>query len=180
MPVTQTNTSYATPRTWLPDDALVAADFNDEIRDKILALKTPANGHSEVNEASDYTTSSTSFGDVDATDMAITIITGGGDVEVSVVCSIINNTLTSRTYFDIYESVAGGRVGGDDGICESGTANTSAPQVVSFTYQIASLSAGSHTFKLQWKVSGGTTTMYAGAGTSGHDTHPQFKVREIS
>jgi hypothetical protein len=74
--------------------------------------------------------------------------------------------------------VDGVRHAGDDGLTRIDT--ITAP--VSFVRLIRGLTPGSHTFRLQWRVSSGANaTLYAGAGTSPQlDLHPQFWVREVS
>ena len=126
------------------------------------------------DEASDYTTTSTSFVDVDGTNLALTIITNGGPVLVHFHGMFYTNG--ARMWLDV--DVDGTRTAGDDGIIGAWqTANFT----VTFSRLITGLSAGEHTFTLQWKViSGGTAKLYAGAGTSNADVHPQFWVREVS
>ncbi len=159
---------WTTPKTWAVDELVTASDFNTHIRDNLNALKAPPSAHYELDEASDYTTSSASFVDVDATKLALTITTNGGDVLVH-----FHGTVLYDAYFDV--AVDGTRVGGNDGmLCFTGSAIP-----VSFTRLITGLSAGEHTFKLQWKTTG-TCHLYAGAGTSGRDLHPQFWAREVS
>lgn len=127
------------------------------------------------NEGSDYTTTSTSFVDVDATNLALTITTTGGDVEVHFDGNAYNASLTEQIFFDV--DVDGTREGLDDGFIYIITNSGKQP---SFTRLITGLSAASHTFKLQWKTTASTATIPAGAGSAGSDVHPQFWVREIS
>lgn len=172
--------AYTTPKTW-SSELVTVTDMNTYIRDNMLALKDPPSDNYESDEGADYTTTSTGWAQVDA-DWALTITTTGGDVMLGFVCSADNNTAGEQLYFNVYVSSLATRVVGDDGICtfEMPTSTTSRPQVVSFMFLLTGLSAGSHTFTLQWKVSGGTGKIYAGAGTSGYDVHPQFWAREVS
>lgn len=170
--------TWTAPRTWETNDLVSANDLNQELRDNLEYLKSPVTALYNVNEASNYSTTSTSFVDVDGTDLALTIVTTGGDVMVGFCASFINSTADARTYFDI--AVDGTRKAGDDGLAMGEAESANAMESVGFVYLIRGLSAGSHTFKLQWKVSAGTSTLYAGAGTSTADIHPQFWVREVS
>ena len=158
--------AWTTPKTWAVDELVTASDLNTHIRDNLNALKVPPTDHYELNEGSDYTTSSTSFVDVDATNLALTITTTGGDVLVH-----FHGYTVNQGYFDL--AVDGSRAGGDDGCIRF----TTGP--VSFTRLITGLAAGEHVFKLQWKTVGAALTLYAGTGTAGYDLHPQFWVREI-
>jgi hypothetical protein len=166
--------AWTTPATWAVDQLVTAGDLNTHLRDNLNALKTPPSAHYELDESSDYTTTSTSFTDVDATKLALTITTTGGDVFVHF-HGVVTNSAVEQTYLNV--DVDGSPVAGDGGITfQRGTDTES----LSFTRLISGLEAGEHTFKLRWKVSGGTATLYAGAGTSGFDVHPQFWAREMS
>ena len=166
--------AWVSPKSWAVNELLTASNMNIHLRDNLGALKDPPTDYYDFNEGADYTTTSATFADIDATDLALTITTTGGDVFVHF-HGLVKNSTTERTYFDV--DVDGARTAGDDGITLQGGTDT---ESISFTRLIAGLSAGAHTFKLQWKVSGGTATLYAGAGTANFDVHPQFWVRELS
>lgn len=165
--------AWTTPKTWATDELVTASNLNTHLRDNLNALKSPPSAAYTLNEAADFTTTSTSFVDVSASKLALTITTAGGDVLVH-----FDGRLgaTARVYLDV--AVDGTRLAGDDGITANGDSGTA--ESISFTRLITGLSAGAHTFKLQWKVNTGTGTLYAGAGTSALDLHPQFWVREVS
>lgn len=159
-------------------DIVATANFgNTYIRDNQLALKDPPSANYEANEAADYSTSSTTYGNVDTvgagTDFTLTITTTGGDVMVGAVLT----TNGTRGWFDV--SIDGTRIANNTlgGLVQIATGQRQA----SFNRIITGLAAGSHTFILQWKISTvGTLTLYAGAATANFDNHPQFFVREIS
>ena len=172
-------TDWTAPRTWSTGDALTAALMNEQLRDNLTVLKDPA---SEMSELTQYSTTSTSWTDVDGTNLSFTITTEGGDV-------IIGFSGTGQAgaggqttaYFDV--DIDGTRMGGDDGlIFESGNSATNEEMYhnLSFVLLKEGLSAGSHTFKLQWKVSGGTWYLLGNTSATGTKIHPQFWVREVS
>lgn len=169
--------AWSAPRTWVEAENVTAALLNTHLRDQLIALKDPPSANYVLNEGSDYTTVSTTFGDVDGTNLALQITTTGGDVFVHFHGTCKQATGGHKVNFDV--DVDGVRHGGDDGIVAQHDLGGDVA-VVSFTRLITGLSAASHTFKLQWKVTGGTGTLYAGAGTVGFDFHPQFWVREMS
>lgn len=173
--------AWTAPVTWVNGQQIDPSDFNQELRDNMMELKDPPSDNHEVDEASDYTTTSTSWAGVDPTDLTMTITTTGGDVIVGFMASVDNNTAGERVHFDVLQNSVV-RFADDDGICvfEMPFGTASRPQVVSFVYLRTGLAADIYTFRLQWKVSGGTAKMYAGAGTSGYDVHPQFWAREVS
>lgn len=167
--------------TWT-SSLVTVAQFNEQIRDNMDALKDPPTDYVDVNEGADYTTTSTSFVDIDAAgnpDLSLTITTGGGDVFVSFHGTFSHNNAAGVVYLDF--TVDGTLHGGDDGII-MGRLHGVADRLLtlSFVRYVTGLAAGSHTFVLRWKISTGTGTLYAGAGTSSFDVHPQFLVREIS
>ncbi|MBL8162621.1 MAG: hypothetical protein JNJ61_11595 [Anaerolineae bacterium] len=171
---------WTAPLTWQDNDLVTAALLNTHLRDNLEYLKRSSAAHFLANLASNYSTTSTSFVDVDATagNMAHTINTVGGDVLIGFTSGLVSNGGGS-TYFDVYidpdGSDPGGRFGGDDGLARQ----TDAYEYISFVIVKKGLAAGSHTFKLQWKVSASTGLIYAGAGAAGNDTHPTFWVREL-
>ncbi len=167
--------AWITPKDWAVDEQLTASKLNTHLRDNLNALKAPPSDNYECNEGSDYSTNGTSFADVDGTNLSLTITTTGGDVMVG-----FHGTFQAATqgtfYLDVYVDSADD--GGDDGyLVQTIAANT--PNSVSFVRLITGLSAAAHTFKLRWKTNGVSVTLFAGAGTSNRDVHPQFWVREI-
>lgn len=164
--------AWTDPKTWTAA-VLSSSDLNTHLRDNLNALKEPPTDDHTVNEATDYSTTSTSFTNVDGTDLSLTITTTGGDVLVhfhGVMANASGGILLDFT-------VDGVRHSTDDGILRHGTNVACA---TTFTRLVTGLSAGSHTFVLQYKVTGGTGIIYAGAATGGFDVHPQFWVREVS
>ena len=163
--------TWRTPITWSVGQLVTATNLNEQVRDNLEFLKTPPTALYNVNQGSDYTTTSTSFADVDATNLALTITTAGGDVLIGFMGYAGG---TARVYFDVL--IDGVRMAGDDGFLASVNAANTPVTLVALKQGLA---PGNHTFKLQWKVNSGSATLYAGAGTSGLDTHPQFFVREV-
>lgn len=165
--------AWVTPSNQSVGYEVGATDWNQDVVANTKALKTPPSSMYTADESSDYTTSSTSFVDVDATNFALTITTTGGAVLV-VFQGSVNNSGGS-TYLDVAVDTV--RDAGDDGIVRISGSNVGGD---GFVWRVEGLAAGSHTFTLQWKVSAGTATLYAGAGTAASDVHPQFWVAEVS
>jgi hypothetical protein len=142
--------------------------------------RTPPRDSYVANEVSDYTTTSTSFVAVDATNYNLSITTNGGEVEIHFDGMMSHTAVAGRVYFDVYiDSTT--YLGGDDGL--SGAKPPSGDNFgwrpIAFTRRITGLSAAAHTFQLHWKTSGATATLYAGAGTTNADIHPEFSVKEF-
>jgi hypothetical protein len=176
--------TWVTPKTnWQPDEVVTADDMND-IGGDLDALKHPPTDISNVDHATNFNTTSSTFTDVDPdTDIAtnqlgVQVTTNGGPLLVTFSGSVGNSSANpAGVYFDL--TLDGTRVAGNDGIIlvtvqSGGAANAS------FTYWLDDVAAGTHTIRLQWRTNNGTATLWAGAGTSGADMHPQFAVREVS
>lgn len=170
--------AWTTPKTWAFKELLTAANLNTHLRDNLLALKSPPSANHEADETLDYSTSSTTFVDVDSTNFSHTITTTGGDVFVHFHGSVYRSGGSTRLFmFDV--EVDGVRVGGSDGIAGMTAQADISPHGVAFTRLITGLAAGEHTFVLQWKVNG-LAYLSAGGGLAYRDQEPQFWVREIS
>lgn len=169
--------AWITPKDWEVGESLTAAKLNTHLRDNLNALKSPPSDGYVVNEGSDYSTSSTSFANVDGTNLHLTLTTTGGDVEVHFEGTFQAAGAAGIVYLDVYVDAAVD--GGDDGyLCQYCPA--SQPQAVSFSRLIEGLSAGTHHFYLEWKTNGVSIILYAGAGSANRDVHPQFWAREVS
>jgi hypothetical protein len=164
--------AWTQPKTW-SSEPLTSSDLNTHLRDNLEELKDPPSEQYVLNQGTDYTTTSTSWVNVDNTNLAFTLTTNGGDVLVHVHLPVVGSG--GIVYLDL--EVDGTRLAGDDGLARAAAGGVA---IVSFTRLITGLAAGSHTIKLQWKVGAGTGTIYAGAGTSGNDLHGQMWVREVS
>ncbi len=172
--VTTRNTSWQTPRTWSTGELVTASIMNVHVRDNLNALKSPAYFLCEIDEGADYTiAATTTFTNIDGTDLAATVTTGGGNwlIGFSGVTYYSAGSAT-RGYFTV--AVDGTNYVGDDGLMLGGF-GTNTYGYTSFTTIIRGLSAASHAFTLRWKTGAtGTYGLYAGAGTSGFDFHPVF------
>ena len=171
--------AWTAARTWVSDEIVTAAQFNEQIRDNLNYLNIRPSDLYVLNEGADYTIATSTWTDVDATDLALTITTNGGDVLISFAPTILNGASTNTaTYLDV--TIDAVREGGDDGLAKVLNLSPAEEHMLPMIYLKTGLSAGSHTFKVQWKrVGSGTMTMYAGAATANSDIHPQFFVKEL-
>lgn len=128
--------AWTTPKTWAPSEVLASADMNLYIRDNLLALKSPPSA--EVYSTTGFTTTSTTFVDVDAS-LNLSITTTGGWVLVLGNFNASGTGMTSQWLFD----------GVAYPVAATGT----------LLWRWFGPAAGVHTFKPQWKVTSGTGTM---------------------
>lgn len=133
-------------------------------------------GTAYTRTAGNYTTTSTSFVDVDSTNMALTITTGARRVMVGFVGSGGNQTVAKLIMLDV--AVDGTRQGGAFGLVNAGAdaSDTKDRQNLSFTYLTDVLSAASHTFKLQFRIYDTGTAQINGSSS---DAECRFWVQEM-
>lgn len=178
---------WHTPITWVADQLVTETQLNQQLRDNLSYLKervdAPASAAYFLNESADYSTTSTTFVDIDPFRLSFTLNTSGRALMIGFHGVVAAATTTeSIAYFDV--TVDGVRVGGDDGLTlvarKTGAGNSAAVDSVAFVVLVEGISAGEHIFRLQWRISGGSMLLRAGAGTASFDVHPQFWVREVS
>lgn len=155
---------WTTPKSWDVNELLTAADLNTHLRDNLNALKEPPTASYAL--AATYSTTSSSFVNVDSTHLALTITTTGGDVLIGFAGAWQLSQSTYAGYLTV--TMDGANLGGASGVVGSGAA-TLTP--VSFVILATNVPAGAHTFRLQWRVE--SVTVYLnGQG--------QFWAREVS
>lgn len=175
--------SWTSPQTWTAT-LVTVSDMNTHVRDNLLALKNPPGDIADINEAADYTTTSSTFTNIDGSDtegilrhtitIAETFCWVWGNFTLS------GSTSPMHVRFNI--TVNGTVYFADDGMfaVSLNTLANGGVRNVSFITKLTGLTAGSNIFRMQWKTSAGTATFYVGAGTSLMDVHPQFGVQEMS
>jgi hypothetical protein len=171
--------AWTSPTTRITGDLITASIWNTDIVDNLDFLKAPPEAQYVYNDAADWNTSSTSFVDIDATDLSLSTGTdfAGGTLYVGFHAHLWANAGSVNVLFDI---LADGTGQGDDGIggvrCSSSTAGSFWFGIV---YALTGLSAGARTIKMQWKcTSAAQVNMAAGAGTSTADTHGIMWLKE--
>jgi len=143
----------------------VTADRTYTLPDETGTLMVSTAAGVVTRTAGDVTTASTSL--VDLTGASITITTGARRVLLTFTCSCLNDTAgADLTFnFDIDGSLAFGSGGV---IHESSETGGSEDNDFTMSFLTGVLSAGSHTFKVQWKVSAGNGTIRGNSTNSYH------------
>lgn len=150
---------------------------NESPEFSIMRLDSPSSGPLASaavtrNNSADYTTTSDTFTDVDATNLAHTITTGARRVLVTFAGIAYNATSSAGACFTV--AVDGTDAGTGEGLAVSQT-NGTGGSGVSFGYITDVISAGSHTFKLRFRrLNSGTAVLLA--NTTGR---PHFAVQEL-
>lgn len=174
--------AWTNPTSRAAGELVTASIWNTDVIDNLTYLKTRPSDLYKINEGADYTiTGSTTYADVDATDLELSITTNGGDVLVSFYGTIAISGASTPEQLCFDFTIDGTREGGDDGLVAFRETADGVPKSISFSYLKTGLSAAAHLFKLQWKIghASDTGTLYAGAGTANADFHPMFFVKEI-
>ncbi|HEX3050866.1 MAG TPA: hypothetical protein VHP83_09450 [Aggregatilineaceae bacterium] len=149
--------TWTAPKTWAADELVTATDFNTHLRDNLLALKQPPSQQIVRLNAASYTTTSTSFVTVDDTNLKITLTSYGGDVLIWV-----NATANTNGSYSLMLTVS------IDGV-DQGPANGltyvygSNVTPLSWVLLVSGIAAGEHSYRLRFRVSGGTGTLLSNA-----------------
>lgn len=166
--------SWTTPADWSTIPIPGVSDMNTQVRDNLNYLLSgrPMQAIKRDNGA-DYTTTSTSWVDIDGANLAITLTINGTNVMLG-----FTGVSSGVQYIDWDFTVDGTRYAsaGLDGLAHNGS---SSDFHIAMTALVTGLAPGSHTFKVQWKVASGTGKLYAGAGSAGTDFIPVFWAYEV-
>jgi hypothetical protein len=168
-------------KTW-GTEAMAASDWNTYVRDAVDGLLEKEKQLINVTTTSDFTTSGTSFADVDATWFQVVLtpnIDAGKTCDIlvggtfSVRCS--TNATSQVTAFDLM--VNGVSVSGGTGIA---VAEGPSGYVFPFTlnYLLTGQSNAAKTIKLRWKTNGGTTRLWNVSGAP-RESKNQFWARVL-
>jgi hypothetical protein len=111
-----------------------------------------------------YTTTSSTFVDIDATNLSFTITTGARRVRCVLDCTASINAASEAVAYEIL--VDGTAKGGGTGGYRYSSGAAANHQPVHIEYLSDVLSAGSHTFKWQWRTSNGFTGTIRGGTTA--------------
>lgn len=168
--------AWTTPKTW-SSEPLTSLDLNSNVRDNLNHLKDrlDSSAGNFLSGVSLLQTTATEFVDVDAVNLSLALTTHGGDVLLGFTGTVQCQQGGGSVYFNV--AVDNVDYVADEGIIRqqiSGSVDNNRPKPLSFVMLIPGLAAGSHTFKLRWKVNSGNT-----AKMDVVNLHPQFWAKEI-
>ena len=125
--------AWTTPKTWT-SEPLVSSDYNTYIRDNQNHLKSRLDNNIDyiLDEGADYTTTSSSFVDIDGTNLSIDLTTNGGDVLVGFSGSVNNPT---GDFTQLTVDVDGSPYFDDDGLIVTSVGSSTSP--ISFVVLIS-------------------------------------------
>lgn len=148
-------------------DLVTEADM-DALRGNIEYLLDPNRQRLLRNNGGAYSTTSTAFVDVDATNLAATITTNGGPVLVMV--SAVGYVGNTGAYLALDVAVDGTRLAAahTGGLISPKFDVALSEKALAFAVLATGLAGGTHTFKLQWRVSAGTGYLQSDSGCPVH------------
>src|SRR5262245_61351961 len=169
--------AWTTPPSWTTSQ-LVTATQMQVLSDDLSYLLNRPNSAVKRDNGATYTTTSTSFADIDATNLKITMSISGSAVLLAFTCAA---TLSTTAYMTFDFDVDGTRYGsaGADGISSHNFINA-IPKGVTMVALVTGLSTGSHTFKVKYKVNTGTGSVFSGNGVGGADFITCFNAVEVA
>ena len=141
--------TMTTPKTDWADGELVTADDMNEIGELLKKLIAPL-AVASYTTPSDIATTPRDWSDIDSDNLNFTLNTTGGDVLAHFQGVIHDGTNRGHTVgFNL--EVDGVRQRGSNGVVSAGLDNDRQNVPIAFTDLIRNLSAGTHTFKFQWR-----------------------------
>jgi hypothetical protein len=142
---------------------------------------TTNNDHSAqytLDEGADLSTTSTSFVDADATNLALPIISLGNDIIAKFDATVGASANSARVRLNL--SVDEADIVGDDGVVSAICPTATRPVACPINRVLHTLMPGTHLVKVRLRAQTGTAYIWAGAGTGNEcDVHGQFSVREV-
>lgn len=165
--------AWTTPRTWVTSEIVTASHMNTHVRDNFnesapakatsgsgFIVTTGANTILQRTAVSNevlalQTTTSTSYTDLTSAGPSVTVTTGTIAL-VSIVAAIQNNTAGQTSYVGVDISGATSAAANDNQSLHFESTVATDEIRTSVCYIQDGLAAGSNTFKMQYRVSGGT------------------------
>jgi hypothetical protein len=147
--------TYTEPKVWTAGETLTKTDFDAQISENMRFVKSPTS--SRLANQATTTTTSASF--VDITGVTLTISTNAYEATIMFTGSIGISTAGNIGISLLVDGAATGDAAWGNNFIISTGAQTFP---VGFTFRTVALTAGSHTFKLQWNTSAGTATLRPG------------------
>lgn len=170
---------WTQPRNWITREPITKEKLN-AISDDLLYLFNPSFQMVTITNGTNQTTASTTMVDLDAASYGLTVeLTGSRAVNVEMSGMWSQATLAAFVYLDVFidnsiylSSLTATPLSTGLTFAQAYVAAAYSATHMKRTIPAGFLSAGVHTFKPRWRVSGGTGTWYEAT------VHSQFKVGE--
>lgn len=150
---------WTTPRTWVTGEVITAAQLNTHVRDNFDYCRQRLDAArplvSAVSSAV-HNTTSTTFVDIDPGTYVLSITTGGAPLLIGLAGQWRANTSGVDCCIDV--ELNGTRIGhAGYGLAYMQQPGAALTQQISFAL-VRTVAAGTHSLRLQWRVSSGTLT----------------------
>ena len=173
--------TWYTPKTWAYREPILDWKLNQQMRDNLDYLyERPRAIITKDGSGADYTTTAVSNEPIDDTVYSVLVVTTGGLVEVNLLGAVYNATAAQTVFFDVliddaFWASSGLSIPNTSGLWYYRATVVNKISMIGSPYIYPyALPPGEHTFKLRWRVSGGTGTFRNNAGTVS-----QFSVKEV-
>lgn len=154
--------AWTDPRTWATGELVTAALLNTHLRDNLNYLLSPNNDFVRHVDGTGYTTTSSSFANIDGTNLSLSVTSHGG--LFLIVANVPLTSVSAACVVSITIDDGGSNLGDATyGLYSDSLANAS--DVCATLLYIGVLSSGAHTLNLQWKRNSGSGTPTIGANT---------------
>jgi hypothetical protein len=161
--------AWTAPKTWAVNELVTASLMNTHVRDNLNYLFARAYDVIILPNSANYTTTGTSFADIDGTNLAISQSLAG--TKALLFFSGRFNGAAGAILLDFFvNGVQVGTSAGGIARVESGATDHFAIMSVA-----EGLTPGTNTFTVRWRMTAGTGTLYNAAGFP----HPVFIMLEI-
>lgn len=169
--------AWTAPTTsWADGNVLGASDMN-VIGNDLNYLLSGISASGKYDKGADITSTSTTFADIDATNLAKTVTLVGTKAIIVFRGAALTNSTTIGIGFDIAVNGTRWHSTGANGSWACFTGSSTNQGNASATIVVDGLTPGSNTFKIQWIIlSAGTMTLRAGAGSAPTDFIPALDV----
>lgn len=151
--------NWTEPVDWEVDQLVTNEDLNEQVRDNLLYLHTPNAGQVIRSNGGNYQlVNSTTFVDIDSTNLTITLTTTGGYVYMKLSATVILGA-SEQANFDF--SIDGNRVGAayTEGLraVSTGAVGAAVEMGVEVDFIKLDLDAGTYVIRPQWSTGSGDT-----------------------
>lgn len=152
--------AWTTPYNWTNGEIVTETLMDTYVSDNLSYLNVRPRAIWIITGAN-YTTTSETLTDVDASNVKVTITANGGDMLVGLAgVGTCNNNQILAFNLDMDGSAVLPNSGLQVQVSNAGGGN------VSFCYPVTGIASGAHTFKLQWASPGANTGTLYGSGST--------------
>ena len=148
----------------------------------VLSSFSPQSNTAQPDLVTDPTTTSTSFGVIDATNLSLAITAQTTKHFITFHVPMKNSVLNALNYLNLYVDIDGGgynALATQDGLMVFTEFTAGQVYHAGFSFLHTGLTIGNvYTYRPYWKVNTGTGTIFYGQSAT-VETHPQFNVFEV-